>query len=613
MIGLWLVLVLGAEIVPDPAALTRGDPIGTAACQKCHPTITAQWASSVHRLSSFNNPYYAAATTALRDEIGHAPSTFCGDCHDPALVDQMTGPIDPTSRAAQAGITCQVCHGMEHVDLRGNGLFRSRLESPKPGPDHASRVAKPLLRTVDLCGTCHRVGLPETVTGERWYRGQDEWSDWYDSGYAGRGLGALIPGPPRKDCAGCHMPAVPAGPKEKAAKDGTVRSHRFLGANTALPAIEGDAEQLRATQAFLQDVVSLRLADGGPGRVDVVLHNHGVGHRFPGGTTDSHQVWIEWTAFDANGAIILQHGSLDADGVLEAAAHQLRAWPLDADGKLLARRDVQHQRGVAFDTRLPPRTPRVVRFRVPEGAARVAARLRYRKFSVAYAQFACAGLTAVKRARCLKPPITDVAADAVALVDGRVPPSEDWTQRAEHAAGLAQGLSRHVKQAEALLDGGPPLPIIRARIAQALGQTDRVDALVGALGEAAPPGALWIQASALARAYRTKAALPVAERLLRLRPDDRHALALVARLRGVLGDAAGSLSIAQQLLAIEPENEAGLYLRLLALRELGRPTEAAEIEWSRHRRATETDLALRRKWRESRPGAGDPTEPVPLY
>lgn len=611
MITLWFVLVLGAEIVPGPVPL-RGEPIGTAACVKCHPAVTAQWASSAHRLSSFNNPYYAAATVALRDELGHAPSTFCGDCHDPALVAQMTGPIDTTSREAQAGITCQICHGMEHVDVRGNGLFRTRLSGPKPGPEHAKHVARPLLRSVDLCGTCHRVGLPETVTQERWYRGQDEWTDWYDSGYAGRGLGALIPGPPRKTCADCHMPAVVVGPEEKAAKDGTVRSHRFLAANTALPAIHGDTEQLRATEAFLQDIVSLRLADGGPGLVDVVLHNHAVGHRFPGGTTDSNQVWIEWIAYGADGEILKASGEV-VDGEVDPTSHQLRAWPLDADGRLLARRDVQHQRGVAFDTRLPPRTPRVVRYRVPEGTQRITARLRYRKFSKDYAAFACASLTGAQQARCLAPPITDMARDAIDLVDGRAPATTDWGLRAEHAAGLALGLSRHVVQAEAILEGGPPLPVIRARIAQALGQTDRVDAQVSALGDAAPSGALWIQASALARAYRTAPALAVAERLLERHPDDRHALALVARLRGVAGDAKGSLAIARRLLTVEPENENGLYLRLLARRELGLPTDAAEIEWARHRRATETDLALRRKWRAQRPGLGDPTEPVPEY
>lgn len=599
MIGLGLILVLAAEFTPSPAALVQG----ADACVKCHPTVAAQWRSSAHRLSSFNNPYYAASTRAFRAERGFAASTFCGDCHDPALVAQMADPIDENSREAQAGIACMACHGIVEVDRRGNGLFRAELTGPKPGPEHAAHVARPLLKTPALCGTCHRVGLPETVTHARWYRGQDEWGDWRDSGYAGRGVPSLFPVAGQKTCTDCHMPRVAADPKERGAKEGMIRSHRFLGANTAVAHLQDDTAQLEATQAFLRDTITLRLADGGPGLVDVVLHNRGVGHAFPGGTVDSNQVWIEWHAFDADGAVL----SRNAD-------HHLRAWPVDADGRLLQTRDVQHQRAVAFDTRLMPGQPRVVRYRIPDGAAQVTARLRYQKFSDDYARFACATLPdGARKDRCLAPPITDMAQAAATLIDGRVPAQRDWSHKAEHAAGLALGLSTHVVQARDLLEGGPALPVVRAKIAQALGQTTKVAQIVDALGDDAPNQALWIQATALARAYRTAPALVVAERLVKRLPDDRKVLALVARLRGVSKDPAGALKAAEHLLTIDPECEAGLFQRLLALRELGRPTQAAEIEWARHRRATETDLALRRKWRAQRTTEGDPSEPVPIY
>ncbi|MGK0361953.1 MAG: hypothetical protein ACI9U2_004273 [Bradymonadia bacterium] len=607
-VGLSVVLVLAAEFAPSPAVvspnlLTYGEPIGAGACVKCHPAVTAQWQSSAHRLSSFNNPYYAASTRAFRAERGFEASTFCGDCHDPALVAQMAESIDEESRDAQAGIACMACHGIAEVDRRGNGLFRAELTGPKPGREHAKHVARPILKTPALCGTCHRVGLPETVTHERWYRGQDEWGDWRDSGYAGRGVRSLFPVAGEQTCTDCHMPRVAAGPKEKGAQKGQVRSHRFLGANTALAHLEDDADQLAATQAFLQDVVTLRLADGGPGLVDVVLHNRGAGHAFPGGTADSNQVWVEWQALDDVGETL----TLNAD-------HYLRTWAVDADGRLLQRRDVQHQRAVAFDTRLMPGQPKVARYRIPDGTTRVVARLRYQKFSPAYARFACASLAdGPRKARCLSPPITELARAEVALVNGRAPKQADWAHRAEHAAALAQGLSTHVVQARDLLEGGPPLPTLRARIAQALGQTTKVAEIVDALGEDAPNNALWIQASALARAYRTAPALLVAERLLTRLPDDRKVLALVARLRGVSKDPAGALRAAEHLLTIDPECEAGLFQRLLARRELGKPTQAAEIEWARHRRATEIDLELRRAWRGRRSTVGDPTEPVPVY
>lgn len=597
MIGLWIIATLAL-----PGRIQNAEKLidGERACVGCHPAITAQWRSSAHRLSSFNNPYYAAATHAFRAERGPKASTFCGNCHDPALVDQMSGPIDDTAPAAQAGIGCMTCHGMTSVDVRGNGLFTAEITGPSPGPDHAKVVARPLLHTVDLCASCHRVGLTETVTHARWYRGQDEWGDWYDSPFAGRGLTALFPAEIQATCQDCHMPEVSVGKREKAARNGRVRDHRFLGANTALAHLIDDADWLKATRQRLQGVISLRLADGGPGMVDVVLHNTGVGHQFPGGTSDSNDAWIEWIAYDAAG-----------QPLKTSTDHRLRAWPVDANGRLLARRDVQHQRAVAFDTRLAPGVPRVVRYALPPDAVRVRARLRYRKFGPEYVAFACADHPAADR--CSAPPITDMAQAEAIVTDGRVPAQTDWQHRAEHAAGLAQGLSRHVVQARDLLDGGPPLPAIRARIAQALGQTTRVAEIVDGLGEAAPSNALWIQATALARAYRTAPALAAAERLLARHPDDRKVLALVARLRGVSKNPQGALQAAERLLAIDPEYEQGLFQRLLAKRELGQATQAAEIEWARHRRATETDLALKRRWRAQWTGRGDPTEPVPTY
>ena len=47
------------------------------------------------------------------------------------------------------------------------------------------------------------------------------------------------------------MPLVEA--KDPAARNGLVHSHRFPGANTALPFVNGDEKQLEIVQAFLKD------------------------------------------------------------------------------------------------------------------------------------------------------------------------------------------------------------------------------------------------------------------------------------------------------------------------------------------------------------------------
>ena len=42
------------------------EPIGVETCERCHAATTAQWATSAHRFSSFNNPFYEATINDMR-------------------------------------------------------------------------------------------------------------------------------------------------------------------------------------------------------------------------------------------------------------------------------------------------------------------------------------------------------------------------------------------------------------------------------------------------------------------------------------------------------------------------------------------------------------------
>jgi tetratricopeptide (TPR) repeat protein len=112
-------------------------------------------------------------------------------------------------------------------------------------------------------------------------------------------------------------------------------------------------------------------------------------------------------------------------------------------------------------------------------------------------------------------------------------------------------------------------------------------------------------------AYRFRAALPTAERLAARLPSDRTALTLLARARGLTGDAAGALDAAQRILVIDPESEEGHYQRAVALADLGRhaDSQAALARYEQHRMASETDLLLRNRWRALHPGSPDESEP----
>lgn len=604
-----------------------GRSIGDEACAGCHADIAAQWSGSAHRFSSFNNPYYQVATEAFRRDRGPEASRFCGGCHEPVLVasEALGDAFDPASPPAQAGITCAACHMIEAADLEGNGRYRAHVAPfAVEQPFHRARLRAPLLAEARFCGACHKVGLTAEVTradGKRWQRGQNDYDAWHGSAISGRGAASVFRPGQTQRCQDCHMPAEPASANEQGARDGMVRSHRFIGANAALPHLRGDSDVLARVRRFLTGSASIDLVWTDAKTVDAVLRARGVGHRFPGGTMDSNQVWIDLVAFDAGGRILGQSGRLDAAGQLPPDAHVLRAQPVDQGGEPLRRRDVQHLRGVVFDTALSPSDPQVVRFALPPGTARIEARLLFRKFSPDYAIAACAVVAdLVTRRRCEDIPIIEIAtATARASDQGAV--IGDWRRLVDLGLGLADAPADRAEAARAPLQAARALapdrlePLLGlARLALRLGQTDDVKSFAEQAIRVVPehPAALYVAAQALLRAYRFADARGFAERLARRLPDDRQALTLLARTRGLDRDAPGALAAAEAALRVDPESEDAHLQASLALFDLGRISQAAlaQAQFLRYRVASENDLDLRRRWRGLHPQAADEPEPV---
>lgn len=662
--------LLGSEI-PDPGALARvvreqgffaGEPLGSGDCASCHAEIAAQWAQSAHRFASLNNPYYTASLEQLRRERGAAAARFCAGCHDPLLLvdDAIVQPELPRQAvAAQAGLPCLVCHSIKECQgTLGNGAY-TLVASAVPPPaeqatagtqsPHGQRLRAPVLKTAELCATCHKVGLLPEVTQAQWLRGQNDYDAWQQSMAAGNGVAAIYR--PQtvevKRCQDCHMPLV------KLRSGQLVRSHRFLAANTALAALRNDGETVERTREFLRGAVSLDLAvlprpageqeplpnldaqvsvQRGELRFDVVLRNRRVGHRFPGGTNDSNEVWLE---------VEVRAGSGGA--VLRDATHRVRAQAVDDSGVPLQRRDPQRMRGVVYDTSVAPADPQVVRYKVELSALPAAATatelvlratLRYRKFSPDYTRFACAELPASvepsTRQRCLEPPVVEIASaerrllltarpatsgggpggSGAASTPGAAEPL--WQRYLDHGLGLADGLVEKASEARPSLEQAAalaperPEPLLGlARLALALGRTDEVLALCErARGlRRDHPAALWLPALALYRTYRSAEARPYVEKLATMLPGDRSVLTLLARVRGLTGDPQAALAAADRVLQVDAESEDGHHQRLLALRELGRPAEAAEAErrYLYYRRPVEQDQALRQQFRAREP------------
>jgi cytochrome c-type biogenesis protein CcmH/NrfG len=471
-------------------------------------------------------------------------------------------------------------------------------------------VRPALLATAEFCASCHKVGLPPEVTHDIWLRGQDDYDAWQQSAVAGQGAGAVRRPPATKVCQSCHMELEPAVLGDRAAKDGKIRSHRFLAANSALPALRGDEDGKARVEAFLKGAVSIELVtrrEGSALVVDTVLRNRKVGHRFPGGTVDSNEAWVEVTVTRADGDPVARSGILSPRGELDPDVHLIRGQPVDGEGLPIRERDPQHMRGVVWDTTITPADPQVVRYRLeraPEGPHHIRARVRYRKVSAAYAQSACRKLADPDaRARCLAVPVVEISE---AEQDETAEP-RSWEAWLDHGLGLADGLVERAGLALPSLLRAQELapsriePILGLlRLAVAEGRTDDALALAAQAEKRDPshPAPYWLSAKALVNAYRQEDAVAPLTRLVALVPGDREAWIMLGRARSVAGDHEGALIAADRALSIDAESEGGHYVRLLALRALSREKEAAGEEqlYLFHRRRIERDLALRARF-----------------
>jgi hypothetical protein len=243
----------------------------------CHPDVFDQWESSAHHFSSFNNQWYRKSIEYLQEFNGVTASKWCGGCHDPAILQSgmMDRPIAEIvdTPQAQAGLTCTACHMISAVNSSmGQGDYEITVPAlhglatsdnpvlqwmhdflvrvdPEP---HRRTFIKPFFRgddSAEYCSSCHKVHLDVPVNNYRWIRGFNTYDNWQASGVSGFGARSFYYPPEPRNCISCHMPRVSSD--DAANKHGTVASHRFAAANTALPTANQDAEQLKAVTDFL--------------------------------------------------------------------------------------------------------------------------------------------------------------------------------------------------------------------------------------------------------------------------------------------------------------------------------------------------------------------------
>ena len=421
-------------------------------CGECHKDIYRQWKSSVHHFASFNNQFYRKSIEYMQSIAGTEGSKWCAGCHDHAVFfnGRFERPIAEQidTPEAQNGLGCVSCHSITSVDgTTGNGgftieypplhdlasshnkyirAFDTFLTYLDPEP-HRKTFMKPFMRldTSEYCSTCHKVHLDVPVNNYRWVRGFNDYDNWQASGVSGQGARSFYYPAKSMNCADCHMPEVNS--QDPGNRNGSVHSHRFATANTAIPYVNGDAKQLAETEKFLKSgIISVdifaaspveerkgepqmvRRRAGGPQlastfavgeeaessgavfirevgkiaapidksetryqpgstvRVDVVVRTRKVGHFFPGGTVDSFDIWLELEGKDAAGNPVFWSGRVDdkGKGPVETGAHFYRSYQLDGEGNPINKRNAFQTRSVLYVRMIPPGAADVAHYRV---------------------------------------------------------------------------------------------------------------------------------------------------------------------------------------------------------------------------------------------------------
>ncbi|MDX1654323.1 MAG: multiheme c-type cytochrome [Candidatus Competibacteraceae bacterium] len=461
---------------------------GSAGCGRCHETITREWMASLHGQAA-SDPAYEKNVGLLAEVKGIAATRYCEGCHAPVAL--LTGTLTPGGNhggqegtpANLEGVSCLSCHGIDRVEhVKGVASYRFAPARPYlftghdqgPGrwlhdllvrirPDaHRADLARPVLNDPRMCATCHAQFMDRDVNDWGWVKMQDDYSAWLNSPYSGQGEHTFAHEALTR-CQDCHMPAVTAR-DPSATASGQVRSHRFPGANTAIPFVTGDQEQLEITRDFLRtgrvrvtveeprrtgatrsdlSVAPDTLgADGqaaenqAPGgrtptylylgeeaRLRVLVSNDRVGHNFPGGTTDINQVWVHFRVVDGENRPVYESGALREDGQVEPSAHFYRSVPVDRHGHHVWKHDLFNMVGDAYFDVIPAGETDVLEYSFPvpwwaKSPLTASAVVRYRKLDIRYARWALDDPD-------LELPIVDMARHGVVIPVRRRPAVEN--------------------------------------------------------------------------------------------------------------------------------------------------------------------------------------------
>ncbi len=397
----------------DVRSLAGSRSCGTAGC---HQEIVQEWLPSAHRYAAMD-PVFLGIQDVMAKQNGAESTRYCGGCHDPIslfsgtkniFVENLTG-----LHGYQEGVSCLACHAIRETDVKGNASYTvtqpheylwqwktngiQRLARDfliRSYPAEHNLLGKRAFKKPEYCAACHKQFIDAEVNQVGWVQLQNQYDNWAASHWNKKGDPKTT-----VECRECHMPLVES--RDPAAGDALDynrtpddqrhRSHRFLAANTVIPALlqdtlEGAREQLELTERWLRGempipeiegkwangpIVTVSVSTppdvepGGAIPLRVVMASNKVGHDFPTGPLDIIQSWLEITVTDDQGRETWTSGKRDDRHFLQPGTFLFKAEPVDQHGNLIDRHNLWEMVGVRFRRALFPGYSDSVQFSVP--------------------------------------------------------------------------------------------------------------------------------------------------------------------------------------------------------------------------------------------------------
>lgn len=390
----------------NPEVLANSASCGTTGC---HEQILDEWEPSAHRFSAMNPPFQAVQRNFAQDR-GAAETRYCAGCHDPISLfagAKDVSNVDLSAPGMQEGSSCVVCHAISEVDQRGNadyvltppqrylgetgGGLRKMVSDflirayPR---QHLADYNRPVLRTAEFCGACHKQFIPEALNRFGATPAQNQFDEWRKSHWH-------KPTDPATDlsCRDCHMRLIDGSSDPAAGQTGDVRRtagdrkhrhHGFIGTNHFMPELlklPHHEEQVRLTEEWLRgetvipeiahlwptgpaasvELSAPKTAVSGQTLVfDAVVRNRKAGHNFSTGPLDFIRAWLHVRVVDATGRVLAEWGGIDPvtrdifdePGQLHEQSKKrregtlvLESVPLDAEGRIIVNHDLWRKAG----------------------------------------------------------------------------------------------------------------------------------------------------------------------------------------------------------------------------------------------------------------------------